>query len=78
MGEVKLKEIEDIKDGVVYCRFVPTEEYHRQPMSVTLGLNWDGVALPHPDIGDSHTLLAGTAYRFARKPPLLFPFSALL
>lgn len=42
-------------------------------MMVSVGCHMHGVCLPHPDIGSSHTLLAGVAARFATRPPRCDP-----
>jgi len=38
-------------------------------MQCCIGFDLPDASLPHPDIGDSHTLLAGIAARFATRPP---------
>lgn len=69
VGEVPLGSVPAVKEGTELRRFVVSEQNLRRPMQLSSGVHLEGAACPHPDTGDSPTLLAGVAKRFATKPP---------
>jgi hypothetical protein len=69
VGEVPLKPINPVKEGTVLMKFRESVTEIRKPMLFSVGMSVRGSSLPHPDIGSSHTLLAGVAARFATRPP---------
>jgi len=72
-GEVELPRLKNIKVGTrITVTSLPNID-SRRPAQVSLGLHVDGMALPHPDLDDVDTAIAGVRKRLAFRPPPIDP-----
>jgi len=59
----------DLDPTFKLLRFIDTSNMPRRIVMASLGPHVEGCALPHPDMADSKTALAGAMYRFCRNMP---------
>jgi len=67
VSEVPLPIIDPVKTVKITDWVVPPRE--RPVVAASLGVHYEGAALPHPDPSDADTMKAGTFKRVARKTP---------